>query len=372
MGVIIDLKLSYASAAATLLAFGAIGCGKKDAASDTIATVNGDTISTKEYLDYLERKNQVIVDTSRGPQIAQSVGSVGLQALRDLVDRQLVIQLAKEDGVAPSQGDIVKELDFRNKQRADYTNQMVANTGMTLEMLKNDIAFDLSREHLLTKGITVTPADVDQYIKENPNQFMEPATANLLWIVVAEQNKTKQVDQDLAVGQNFQTVATRYSVAPQARETGGAYPVNQIDQMTPKLKEIVEKTPENKTTDWLQDGKNYVKFYVQSKSPAKPIKMDDIKKELVRRQLAIQRGQLGTDLARRLQDKLKASKITVTPAQLNMPWTRLFEQLKKDIGNSAATTPPTGGTATTTGATGTTATGSTPTGSAAATGGSPR
>lgn len=312
------------------------GCNKQAAATgDVVATVNGEAIGAKEYHEYLERKSSVLVQTPQGPQEAQVAGGLGLQALRDLVNQKMVTQLAKDDGLYPSEEDVKKELDFRTKQQPDLVN-ILTSQGLTLDSIKNDIAFDLSRERLLTKGIVVPMSEVDAYIKDNPTQFVEPAKANLLYIVVTSEDKKKQIDSELSMGQNFQTVATRYSEAPQARQSGGVFPQSVIQAMPSRLQEIVNKTPEMKATDWVKDGGNFVKFFVQKKTKEAPIKMDDVKKSMLQRQLALQRGQMANDLGKRLQEKLQAAKVEVTPKNLKEPWDRAFEQAKTEFAQQKA------------------------------------
>lgn len=334
------MSLNRISLVAAIAALAVAGCGKKEAgAEESIATVNGDPITAKEYHDLLERKTTVFVSTPQGPQVVQSYGSLGLQALRDVIDRKLVFQLAKEQKVMPTDADVNAELELRSQETPNYANLMISQAGLTTELLRQDIMFDLARERLLTKGVTVGMPEVEQYIKENPKDFMEPAKANLLIVVVSDPKKKQQVDQDLSTGQNFQNVAARYSEFPQARENGGAYPETELDRMPPKLQDLIAKTPKLKATQWVQDGKNWVKFFVQDKSPAKPVEMTDAKKKKLQRTLAVRRGQMVNDLATQIQDRLKKSEIKVTPPHLNLWWTKLMEQVQK----LPATPPPTGG-----------------------------
>lgn len=338
------MKLSYASAAAAVLALGAFGCGKKEAADTSIVTVNGEAISTKEYMDLLDHKSTVLVSTPQGPQLAQTVNPVGFQALQDLVNRKLLLQVAKEQNVLPTNADVDKELNFRTEQQGDYVTLMTQEAGLTLEQLKNDILFDLARERLITKGIVVSPTEVDTFIKENPQQFMEPAKANILIVAVSDAKKKAQVDKALASGTAFQNVATSYSEIQNARETNGQFPITVVDQMPPQLKTLVEKTPALKASDWTTAGPTSFKIYVQSKTPAKKMDMTPARKDVLRRQLAMQRGQLANDLTKRTLDKLKTSKIEVSSGYLNKLWGKYMDTVKKDT--AAPTTPPAGGTPT--------------------------
>jgi len=349
-----DLNLNKTSAVAlvALAAFGITGCGNKGAApsKDNIAVVNGEPIDYAAFYDYMERKPLVQVQGQQGAQDAPVVGSLGLQALRDLVTRKVLLQLAKEEGVLPAEADIRKEIEFRSVDNKDFVNMLIANKGMNLESIKSEIAFELARERLLTKGVTVSAQEVETYLKENADKFVVPAQAQLLWIIVRDRNKTRQVDQDLAQGQNFQTVATRYSEDRRVRETGASFPITRIDQMPTWLRDLVNKTPELKATDWRPDGSNFLKFYVLKKSASQPIVMDAHKKEILRRQLALDRGRLANDLEKRLNDRVRQAKIDIRPQHLKRPWDQAVEAAKMAADQAAATSTAGGtGTATTPG-----------------------
>ncbi|MGV3618589.1 MAG: SurA N-terminal domain-containing protein [Fimbriimonas sp.] len=328
-------------ALAALLAFGVAGCSKPPV-EESVATVNGEAIPMKEYYAFLERKPTVQVSTPQGPQEVQVSSLLGLQALRDLINQKLILQLAKEDGVLPTEADVKAELDFQEQQRGKFVSTLTAQ-GLSLEAIKEELLFNLARERLQTKGITIGAAEVDKYIKENPQQFMEPEKASLLWIVISDATKKALVDKDLQSGQDFRTVATRYSEAPGARQDGGAFGTDLVAQMPTPLQELVKATPELKATKWVQDQQNWIKFYVQKKTPAKKMEMTETRKKALQRQLALQRGSAANDVTKRVTDKLRAAKIDVSPKHLREPWEKAFEEAKNQMAQAEAAnraTPP--------------------------------
>lgn len=342
-----------------LLALALTGCAKKEVVADNVAVINGDAISSKDFVDYLEAKNQVTVNTAQGPKLAKTVGNVGVQALRDLIDRHIILQIAKEDGVYPTDADVQKELDFRNTQAPGYENEVLTQSGFPLDKLKEDIRFDLAQERIITKGVTVTPAEVDTYIKEHAQEFMTSPKADLLVISVSDSKKVRQIDQELSKGASFQSVAVRYSEAPHARETSAVFPISDVSQMPPQLADLVAKTAPLHATAWIPSGPNFLRFYVQKKTPAGPVKMTDAMKKSLQRQLAVQRGRLTNDIEKRILDKMKTSSIDVTPAGLKRSWDVVFESMKKESDQAA---PPAGGPPTGTPPTGTPSTGTPPVG----------
>ena len=348
------LNQTYAFALAGLLAVALTGCTKQPGATqENVATVNGEAIPLKEYYSYLERKQTVQVMTPQGPQEAQVASMLGFQALRDVIQNRLLLQLAKEDGVLPTDADVQKEIERLEKQQgSNFVSSLVAQ-GVSLDQIKEGMRLSLARQKLITKGITVTMPEVDNYVKANPQQFMEPERAKVRLIVVRDATKKALVDKDLKSGQDFQMVAIRYSEAPQARQTGGMLDTDIVQQFPPMLQDLVKKTPVQKTTDWVQNGAEWVKFYIQEKTPAKPMQMTEDRKLEVQRQLALERGSRANDLAKRISDKMRVAKVEVGPKNLRDLWDRAFEQAKNELAQqeaasrSTAPAPTSGGTSTT-------------------------
>ncbi len=305
--------------------------------------VNGESISAEDFNKYLATKETVtVIIPNSGPADLQVAGSLAFQALKDLVARKVLMQLAKDEGVAPEEKDVLAELDTRKKLNPNYVKQMTAG-GMSIQRLKEDIAVGLARERLLTKGITVSMDEVNKYIANNKELFMDPARADMQWVFVKAAAAKAAVDKELATGQPFGSVAQRLSEYPKAREDQGRFPQNEVRRMPPELQTLVNKTAELKVTEWLKLQDGFAKFYISKKTAAKAIQMDDVRKGLVQRQLAQERGSQAVDLNKRISDKLRQSEIKIDDPSLKDPWDKAMEELKKASGNDvpkgAATTP---------------------------------
>ena len=319
------------------------GGGGGGAGDSTVAVVNGAEVSEKDFHSYLERKRTVQVATPDG-QIAtlQVAGLLGLQGLQDMVNREILIQIAKDQNVMPDDAAIKKELDYQTKRDPQFVKRL--NTaGLSLDQIKRDLSLDLARFNVVTKGITVTPKDVDDFIKSTPKAFETPAAVDLYWIVLNDPKNKAAVDADLKAGQQFPVVAGRYSVDPAAKTSSGQYPRRQENQLPPKLQELVKNMKPGTASQWLQDGNNSLKFFLQSRTPAGKIKIDDTIREAVRRQLAEQRGSQGNDLNKTLRDRLKTAKVEIKIPYMKEGWKSLMEALKQQDASAPAPGTGTGG-----------------------------
>lgn len=334
------MKQSYVYALVTLLALGVAGCGKKTgdsggggASSDTAATVNGDNISEKELLSYLSTKMNVNVITQQGQSVpAQATEPLAMQGMEELIKRKIWLQIAKEQNLLPTDAEVNAELDKRVAENPNYITGMTQQLGLTLDQIKQNILNDLVQYKLITRGVTVTKDDVDSYIKEHKAEMVQPASADVLAVVVSSEAKKKPVDQDLANGSSFPTIVNRYSEDPSARQNGGKTTLP-LSVQTPFTK-AVQATDALKTTNWIPVSGKFVKFYVQKKTQAKPIEITDKIREAIQRRLAVQRGQMANDLDKMAFDKAKASKIEVQVPGLKNIWDQAFAKMK-----SASSTP---------------------------------
>jgi hypothetical protein len=182
------------------------------------------------------------------------------------------------------------------------------------------------------KGVEVSSTEVDDYIKKNPKKFNDPAMATLYFVLAKNAQKKGTIDQALAAGKPFSQVANALSDEPNARTTSGLYATKVIDQMPPKLKDLIQKTPAKGTTPWVPEGTGFVKFYVENKVESKAVKVSDSKREMVKRLLALQKGETKNNFSKMFYDKLKASKVEVQVPHLKDQWKKTWDQLSDPVG----------------------------------------
>jgi len=303
------------------------GCGG-GRGGNSIAVVNGEQINQEEFLKELMMKDSVRV--SAGNQIVDApvAERLGFQALQDLITKKITMQLAKDDHVYPDDKAVDAEIAFRTKLNPNFVRQLNAN-GLTLVQIKDSLRFELAKDALLTKGVTVTLEETKKFIKDNPSKFMESAKADLLMVIVKNPADKAKVDEGIATGQTFSAIAGQYSEDANIRKSGGRYPINSVDQMQPALRALVEKTPVNRATAWQNTGDAWVKFYVENKVAPKPMRLDDNKLILIQRTLAKEKGVKANDLQKQIVKKLRESKIDVNDASMKELWKNAWDSFIK-------------------------------------------
>lgn len=316
------------------------GCGKPaetTSTSDTFVTVNGEKVTTAELVDFLAQARTVQIQTAQGPQEAQTTAPLGMSTLRDLINQKLILQLAAEAKVMPTAEDISKELALQEERQPGFLAD-AEKAGISRKYVEDQVRLGLARENLMTKGITVTVAEVDDYIKKNPTQFEDPAKLEAKFIVVTDATKRSVIDGELAKGGSFETVALKYTEDPDSKTKKAKFPVEVLSALPPDLQALVNKTAEGKATDWYLSGNQWIKLYIEKKTPAKKQEIDEKKKQAVQRQLKLMKGQQTVNLGAMVTDKLRSSKIDVAPASLKFTWDKSFEQAKLNMAKQDAVT----------------------------------
>ncbi|HVL39323.1 MAG TPA: peptidyl-prolyl cis-trans isomerase, partial [Fimbriimonadaceae bacterium] len=297
---------------------------------------------------YLATKSQVEVVLGNGQRATAPVaGSLAFQALKDMLQQKALLQMAKDEGVAPTEEDVKKELEFQKKLDPDYVKKR-RSLGYTLEQINKQLEVALAHERLVTKGITISKDEVDQYIANNKQLFREPETVDMQWIFVRTREKLDKVEDELRKGAIFASVAQQYGEQPRAKEDGGRFTSNRVlDRFPVELKNLINKTEVGRVTNdtsaaavkgWTKLNDGFAKFYVERKTPAKDITIDETRRKLVERQLAMERGAAATNLDMRLADRLVEAKVAIEDKLLKEQWERFVKDLKerKGVGTETA------------------------------------
>lgn len=335
------MKIQYIGLIALAAACVLSGCSK-GMSNTAVADVDGVTISQKDFFDYLQHKPTMLVSTPSGAQVVKLAGTPGFQALKDLIINKIVEKMAKDEGVFPSDADVNKEIKFQESKSPQLVSNALAQ-GISIDMLRDEVRNDLCKFNLVTKGVTVTPEQVNQYITANQKtKFMNPPQANLQMVAVHTKDDEKAVDAALAKGQQFAAVAQTYSIDPNGAASQWHFGITNVTQMPPALQALVAKTPVLHTTDWVQFKDGLVKFYVESKQPASEMKITDVIKEEVRRQLMLQQGSQAVDLDKRVQQALVKSiaNIKVLNKADDQEWKNFVNAVEQSPNASTGVTAP--------------------------------
>ncbi|HET8723158.1 MAG TPA: peptidyl-prolyl cis-trans isomerase [Anaeromyxobacteraceae bacterium] len=213
---------AIAAGVAVLLAAG--GCrsgsaGKGDAAPAPVAVVNGEPIPRAA----LERELQQLRVGGEGTGPAEVLRQ---SALDGLVSRTLLLQQARTRGIAvgPEQVDRAF-LALRSEYPGTAFDDMLAQERLTVADLRTRIAEQLTVERLFQEEvfprIQVSDDEVAAWYAAHAAEFDEPERVHARQIVVqTREEATRLRDEVRRKPASFSAVASRASIAPEAKRGG--------------------------------------------------------------------------------------------------------------------------------------------------------
>ena len=187
--------------------FTASGSDAGPAATVTTPKGNVLNLSQTEFYDQL----QGFVPNG-SPQSFALVGQpAGRLVIQQLLQNLMVEGLAEDQGIAPTDAEINQQYDnIKLIQEARSTkpfDQTLADAGLTPDVFKDlQVKPQLAQLKLLTKGATVSDADITAFYNANKDKaFTEPPRVHIKHIAVGSLAQAQQIAKNIAGGQTFES-----------------------------------------------------------------------------------------------------------------------------------------------------------------------
>jgi len=241
-----------------------------------VATVNGKEIQRSE----LERNYQASLQGGPQAPSTQAADIQRLNILRGMIQDEILQQRAAKLNLTASDEDVNARLkDLKAPYSDEQFNNQLKERNLTLDDLKREIRRGLTRDKLVNKEIeskiNVTDAEITAYYNAHKAEFdfIEPVY-HLAQIVVttsaaqppgnpqnskptSEADAKKKIDalySQLESGQDFATVAEKYSEDPNTASMGGDMgfpPESQLKAELPAVYDAISKLKPGQFTDPL-------------------------------------------------------------------------------------------------------------------------
>ncbi|MBX7318134.1 peptidylprolyl isomerase [Clostridium chauvoei] len=289
------IKKVLATAMVGILAFSVVGCKMiqrtPESIQNTVVAKVGDEKITKGDVDkelktYLEKfKQQYGENYEENPQIKETLHQYRVTMLNQLIDENIQVQKAKELNLVPEQAELDKEI----KEQSDNIKAMygteenfkksLEDNGHTEEsfnaFIKKQIIAQKAKDYIF-KDIKITDEDINAEYEANKANYGE---ANVAHILVADENKAKEVREKAANGEDFAALAKEYSEDPGSKDKGGDYGV--IPYNSEKfVKEFVDGFKTLKEGEISQPVKIQFGYHIIKATNVKTKSFDEVKDEI--------------------------------------------------------------------------------------------
>lgn len=284
------------------------GCGRRG-----ILNINGEKVPKDEFYARLE---QVSVQTQGGSEMA------GTYVMRQIINERLVMQLAKERNVAPTEAQIEKKIEMIRKESGGNLNNVLAQGAMTMDDLKRKITVEQSFVNLASRGIAVPDEDVkkayESALKAKNSPFVKQESVVLSAIACSTKAKVDKAYQLLTDGTDFGAVATRLSEGPSQQKQGQLGVITRSMELVPK---IVRDTAFSLRTGSYSKpmlvGKEWMILKSDKRRPASQQKFEDVK-QMIKEQMAVREGLKTTKYPTELGAFMQKAEIKVNAERYKM------------------------------------------------------
>ncbi len=291
----------------------------KPVSKDVAATVNGRPIT------YTELDRTIAAQFPNAPLKSNPDQKTGvrLEALRTLIDNELLLQRAEKEGLLASDSDV--EARF-NELKVTYTQEqfqkLLDQRKMSVAELKAQIRRELSVQKLRNKEIgshiSISDADVAAFYNANKASYNLPeARVHLSQILVTSSpdpnisnlkndkaqndqqahNKIQMIDLRVRQGEDFATLAQSYSEDASAANGGdlGFVPESALDKANPELRKMILDMTPGQVSPVIHTQEGYRIIKLISKEPAGQRELNDPRvQEEIRQGLFQQKEQVLT------------------------------------------------------------------------------
>ncbi|MEC9476981.1 MAG: SurA N-terminal domain-containing protein [Planctomycetota bacterium] len=207
--------------------------------------------------------------------------------LRDLIERQLLLNRAARDGIVLFPGAVESHLQRTVEQLSsvegtrfsvdDYLSVWEHQFGETEIQLRNRLKDELTIEELKKMHIrntrSISPKKLREYYLNNPEEFAEDGRISFRQLLVAENDPDynqirEEVENALTKNEDFTEVAKRWSMGPR-QESGGLYEMSesQLDDFFPPVPKIVRSLETGETSSWFMCRGYAHKILLEKKEP---------------------------------------------------------------------------------------------------------
>ena len=266
------------------------------AKTDKVAVVNGTVITRADYDNELSRFERQMSMSGRSPNPAEMT-DMKQKVLQALVDRELLKQESKKQGITVSDADVNQQVaalrqKFSNeKEFSDALARMNLGEAGLKSQLRQDLIIRKLIDQQVASKVTITPDEMQEFYNSHSELFKAPEMVRASHILIKVEPNTSDVDKAKArerivaiqerikKGEDFATVAKESSECPSAAN-GGDLDYFQRGLMVKPFEDVAFSLKPDTVSDIVETPFGYHLIKVTGKKDASTVPFDDVKAKL--------------------------------------------------------------------------------------------
>ena len=267
------------------------------------AIVNKDVITISQVRELIGSRERSLREVYSGAALNDKVKEMRLAALKDLVDRQLIIQefrKMQEKGanipeyVVDDRVQTIIREEFGN-DRAAFVRTLQAQ-GYTVtrfkEIEKEKIVVQAMRQAKVNEDFVISPTQIQTFYNKNKAAYALPEQIKLRMIVLREgkatdvpggENKAQTADeirQKLVAGAEFPRMAEMYSEDEGTRDSGGDWGWVERNTLNEQLSSVAFALRPGQVSPVVKLADSYYIILVEAKKNASVKPMSEVRDEI--------------------------------------------------------------------------------------------
>ena len=243
------------------LVLGVTGCTSGE--KEIVAKVNDQTITKDDLYNIM-------------------VEQYGTQAIEYLISEKIIKSEIEKEKIEIDDAEVEAELSVVKNYYGseDAFNQAIGEYGFDMEDIKNDIIMNLQIKKLMEGKVTVTDEDIDNYFKENKENFNQEEQVKASHILVETEETAKEVKEKLSAGEDFAKLAKEYSTDDGTKEQGGDLGYFGKGQMVEEFENTAFALKTGEISNPVKSKFGYHIIKLEDKQEAKAANLEDSKDEI--------------------------------------------------------------------------------------------
>ncbi len=209
----------------------------------------------------------------------------GTEVLEELIDEEVIQQMADKYDIAVSDQELALELNFIKAKYGSFDQQYLINN----EDWEEQVRYDILLEKLLAYNVDISDEEAEATYNENEEAYKLPTAYHLSQIIVETKKEANRIYEELKKGTSFSALAMEQSIDEYSSKLKGD--IGYLTKNQTRFPDsYIEQASDLHVDQWSEPFKTdggYVILYLHDKVKGKQYSFKEVK-SLIQRQLALE------------------------------------------------------------------------------------
>jgi len=259
-----------------------------------VAIVNDDIITLSQYKAQHDMFYQVLRSQFQGEDFDKQYNQLKANLLDTMITELLLLQEAgkKDLDVSDQLNMYIENIKKENNIQTDeQLRQAMRQQGVNFDAWKKQQEDNFLKQAVLfmevNRSIVIDDSEIVSYYKQHPEEFTELPEYRLRVISLSTDQKNddelrakqKEIDDRLAAGEEFASLAGQYSEGPE-KESQGDLGTFKKGELAKTLEQAVERLNIGQLSSWIQSETGWYLIRLEEKKESRLRTFEDVREEI--------------------------------------------------------------------------------------------